>query len=447
MADNGIDLADDSGYSVYVVDTDNPSDYCVFDEVHSFYVMRVLFFTSFVILEATSVFSIPLLLASVYETFKKKMLKGNMRYFVWASFILIVLLIPLLLTCNIFAIVDILQQQSSTHFHEIFAAGIMMSVILPVLFVIDVVAAILVTRRLKGIAGSYTKVNCFGLYKKLTGYEDIDLEENDDNNEPWWEKVKIILHGVVIVAVTFFTQLMLFNFIFVIVGAVAAPVETGSLLMLYIASFFSLISFFAVILKVFHNIVIKKTEQSLLSRNEPIRVENQEIRQNLFPRNEPIREEYQGIRRNEDPFPVQIEEIRRENEKIGAENVIIGAENERRADENENNPVQQDLSEYIIIFSWERISKMQYFLCFISLILLVFILAAGIGVTVSFIYIYTVLNQEYRNNRGIITFLGALLPSLLASTSGFFWTRVLPCIGKQTPQRNPQQAAVLAQNA
>ncbi len=184
-----------------------------------------------------------------------------------------------------------------------------------------------------------------------------------------WSNLKYWIQYVITIAVTYFTQLSLLNFIFVLIGAVAAPVETGSLLLLYIASLFSLISFFALILKVFHNWVMKDKEQ-----------------------------------------------IDKEN-------------NHRCSERQDGDPEPQIVT----------ISKTKHFFRFVCFLILVFTLAAGIGVTVSFIYIYTVLNQEYRNNRGIITFLGALLPSLLASTSGFFWTGVLPCIGKNDDQEKERR--------
>ncbi len=51
-------------------------------------------------------------------------------------------------------------------------------------------------------------------------------------------------------------------------------------------------------------------------------------------------------------------------------------------------------------------------LCLVPYVFLVCVLAAGIGVFVTFMYVYITLNQEYRNNRGILAFLGALLHAL-----------------------------------
>ncbi len=187
-------------------------------------------------------------------------------------------------------------------------------------------------------------------------YQNLDLKPGDEQN-----RRNMRIHYIVIVVLTFSTQLVLFNSAFVLIGVVAAPVETGSLLMLYIASLFSLISFIALIFKVFHHIAMKEKEQTEASR---------------------------ALERE------------RGDSQLRSPKVIL---------------------------------KRSYIA---GLILLVFILAAGIGVTVSFIYIYTVLNQEYRNNRGIM---GALLPPVLASTSGFFWARIIPCVGKPNKQENGRE--------
>ncbi len=166
VADNGINLQDDSGYSVYVFNTSNPSDYCVFDEVPNFARMRVLFFTAFVLLELTSIFSIPVLLASVYGEFKEKMEKGNLRYFVWASLIIIGLLIPLFLFCNIFSVVHVLAF-TGTRFHDVYGASIAMAVVLFVVLIADIGTAHCVMRRLKVIATSEEEINCFGWHRLL----------------------------------------------------------------------------------------------------------------------------------------------------------------------------------------------------------------------------------------------------------------------------------------
>ena len=86
VLDRGFDASSESGYSVFLFNASNPSDFCVLDEILKFSRMRILLNSSFVALEAASVIAIPLLMASIYNEFKKKMMKDskwpNIRYFV-----------------------------------------------------------------------------------------------------------------------------------------------------------------------------------------------------------------------------------------------------------------------------------------------------------------------------------------------------------------------------
>ncbi len=339
---NGIDSTIESGYSVYVFNSSNPSDYCIFDEVPNFVRLRMLLCIAFGLLEISSVFSVPLLLACMYERFKKKMSEQNLRYFVWATLVLIVLIIPLFIVCNISALVNGLTP--STHFNDITIAYSMMAAAMIFFLGTDIIAATCVVIRFRFIEDSCYKINCFGF--------------RDYNKDKAICVTVVTTHICAIVAVTWFTQFALFNSIYVFIGAIAAPVETGSLLLLYLTSLFALISFFAVILKVFH-----KTAQA---------------------------------------------------------NVV---------------PVAQAGMDHVEVHQNKRARRFVCLVYFLLLIILVGVLAAGIGVFVTFMYVYIALNQEYRNNRGILTFLGALLPSLFASASGLFWTRIMRCMNNDTETR------------
>ena len=74
--------------------------------------------------------------------------------------------------------------------------------------------------------------------------------------------------------------------------------------------------------------------------------------------------------------------------------------------------------------------------CFsLLLILLSIILLGGLVVFGTFLYYYTTLNQEYRNSRGMLTFLGALFPSLIATVVGIFLTSIISCVEKNTSKQ------------
>ncbi len=319
MIHNGIDSSIESGYSVYVFNTTgNLGDYCIFDEFNNFLYLRTLLFVAFGFLELTSMFSIPLLLASIYGEFKKKMSStdqnGNenkLRYFVWATLLLIVLIIPLLLCCNAQAIHYGLSLPP-TEYNDIVKGFKVMAGAMVFLPVVDLLTAIVVVVILYRIVGKKQpprdnedkhEINCFG-------FPDFT------NTERRCIRLKNVVHIGAIFVVTWFTQLALFNCIYVFIGAIAAPVETGSLLLLYITSLFALISFFAVILKVFHKIL------PAVAAAQP--------------------------------------------------------NNQREA------PPQETIT---------RRQCFSGFACFVPFLLLVCVLASGIGVFVSFMYIYITLNQ------------------------------------------------------
>ena len=370
----GIDSTIESGYSVYVFNSNNPSDYCVFDEVLNFLCLRKLLCIAFGLLEISSVFFIPLLLVSIYDDFKEKMKnrEKNLRYFVWATLVLIVLIIPLLITCNIFALINGFKTRS-THYNDIYAALSTMAFAMGFFpLICDTLTAILVVCRFKKIENSCRNINCFG----FRNYTNTCLICGK-NFLHCLICGKILLHFFAIVAVTWFTQLALFNAMYIFIGVIAAPVETGSLLLLYITSLFALISFFAVILKIFHKTL-------------PARAPTDPI---ATPTNA----------QTNDPTPTF--------SSLEEQQPVNGIDDQPTIVQKNNN-----ITGCVCYF--------------ILLIALVCVLAAGIGVFVSFMYIYIAMNQEYRNNRGILTFLGALLPSLLVSISGIFWTRIMQCIGK-----------------
>ncbi len=316
----------------------------------------------------------------MYDKFKEKMnstdsngRENKLRYFVWATLILIVLIIPLLLFCNIYAIYNGLRTPP-TNFNDIIAALVVMAVAMFLFPVADILAAYVVIRNCNN--ETWREINCFGF-------------PNFANTELNCIRLKYIIHLVAIVAVTWFTQLALFNCIYVFIGAIAAPVETGSLLLLYITSLFALISFFAVILKVFYK---------------------------TLPADD-------GAEEAQPENAIAREVAQRNDGDIEAREAQPDNAGEARAAQPNNGEV--------------RITYARGLFRLVPFVVLVCVLAAGIGVFVTFMYVYITLNQEYRNNRGILAFLGALLPSLLASTSGFFWTKIMPCIGNNPPPALP----------
>ncbi len=65
------------------------------------------------------------------------------------------------------------------------------------------------------------------------------------------------------------------------------------------------------------------------------------------------------------------------------------------------------------------------------------LLIASVVMFAAFMYLYTILTQEYRNSRGVIAFIGPIFPSLLASAVGGILLRIFP--GVRTRNEQNQQ--------
>ena len=399
---NGFDSSTESGYSVYVFGSDL-SDYCIFDEVGPFRNLRILLWASFGALEIAVTFAAPLIMISVYHDFKRKMNddKSRLRYYVWAMIVVMTLLIGPIYACNSLAI------SSGSYFVDVRVETYCLIVFLVALPILDFVWAVIAIAVFEFFekAALNEKAICLDCYYvnclcRHTDYYFIDSEENgtrtqylnnnelnedqrndhsdddesevktrqhlntrlnedqrndhsdDDESEvktrqhlnkrlKKYERklmIKLVLkngcHLASIAFITLFAQLTLFNSVFISFAVIAAPVESGSLLFLYLSSLFALISVLATGLKIVHKFQTSKQ------------------------------------------------------------------------------------------------------IC-IALILLFFLMvgvAGGVGVFVSFVYKYTLLIQEYRNSRGVIAFLGPIVPSVLATSVGGIFTTIIPCIKNPPPK-------------
>lgn len=338
-----IDLSTESGYSVYVFDSEL-SDFCVFDEVSQFLHLRIVLWCSFFVLELAVAFASPLLMVGGYSGFKEKMEVENsrLRYFVWAFIVVTTLLVVLMYTCNILSIVNEMSSNYSNKFSDITKSNIALIVLLAIFPLLDVLGAAgvmwflswvqHVKDRSRCIDCYYINCLCRKRYHQLENVDEYSTEtvhwqiENVGPTSFFKFLLKNVLHLYSMVVVTLFTQLVLFNSIFVSLAVVAAPVEAGSVLILYLASLFTFISFIALVLKMAHTI---------------------QIYQKSF---------------------------------CGAGFAV-----------------------FVLVF-------------------------AGVGLFAGFMYLYTILTQEYRNSRGVIAFIGPILPSLLASAVGGILIRIFPCV-------------------
>ncbi len=333
---NGFDSSTESGYSVYVFGPDS-GDYCIFNEVGPFQNLRILLWASFGALEVSITFAIPLIMFSLYREFKRKMNddESRLRYYVWAVIVVIALLIGPMYACNGLAI------HRHSHFKDLTVELICLAVFLGFLPILDFMAIIAMfasKRKFAAAAEDQTFLYNVILSFRNEGYSIIDQSEDESTLSRM--VVKDIRHIALITVITWFAQLALFHSVFISFAVIAAPIESGSLLLLYLSSLFALISVLATGLKMVHKV----------------------------------------------------------ESRIG--------------------------------FSFASI----------TFIFLSIGVAGGIGVFVTFIYKYTLLIQEYRNSRGVIAFLGPIVPSVLATIVGGIFTTIISCIKVGHPSTNTDRS-------
>ena len=333
---NGINAPRESGSSVYVFGN-NADEYCIFNEVPSFSQLRVLLYVALIVAELTGAVAIPLLVATVYKKLQKKKGKkvSNALYFIYAAIITIGILLLAIFSFDCIAIHLVLTSNSFPETHTAFLALAVFLVIFPV---IDLIAVICAVRKLCkplrcqspcGLANNHERRQLLSAqpedeHSDTSGQNVSETASPTENEEP--DNVRPNCTACIILffsmmCVTLFTQLVLFNSVYLFMAIIAAPVETGSFLLLYAASLFCFVSFLAVVLKVLHQAGPHRTNLKWIG--------------------------------------------------------------------------------YCL-----------------SCVVLLAMLGAGVIVFIVFTYLYSKLNEEYRNDGGVMTFIGALLPSLAAAGVG-----------------------------
>ena len=377
------DATSESGYSVFLYNPGNPNSSCVLNNLLHNSDLEIALYISLAMLEIASVFIVPLLMVNMYKRFKKKMedtKTSRMPFLVWAFILIASLLVVIMYISDGYAVLVLFQY--SQYLTDCLIAS------LSIFPIVDVVATFLVILYrfnflVQGRSDFFINCNqicCVGCrnysYHHVINHERDGNAADDEENQrqscrlnhlnryPFHYRcltvVKVLFHFFSIWIVTLFTQLALFNSIFLTLAVVAAPVETGSLSLLCVASLFCLITFFAIILKIFFKLFEK-----------------------------PLKD---------DP------------------------ENRRQ-------------KQYYI-----KIILCHYLYGFFLFGVVFISLAAGIIAFVVFVILYSIKVQEYRNSHGVLVFLGALLPSVLAVSTGIFLQKIFRCLeNKEKPPQNYNQ--------
>jgi len=246
---------------VYVFNTSNPnSEYCIFNEVPTYRTMRLLLWPALGFLELVSIIFVPILLASVHEQFTEKMrdaTESNLPFFVWACIFITPVLVTLMVVCNVFAI--ILGLQKETDYFNVQRAYISFAVAIFIILVLNFASTCLTmsffASRNSRERGSENWFETLSNNDCLCTPRNYNLLLNSDdgnsNINRYGLGCRAVFLFIALFTTTAFCQLLLFNSVFLVLAGIAAPVETGSLLLIYTTSLFCIIAFVAVIMKIF----------------------------------------------------------------------------------------------------------------------------------------------------------------------------------------------------
>ena len=369
---NGLQLGNEKGYSVYFFDDDNPSDYCIIDQEHDYSKQRHYMNIGAFILVIAIMLATPLILVSIYDTFRKKV-NGNMMYFVWSIVTVSFIATGLMLYFDGKTVrfnIRLYPNHKTDHgYYDIFKYFILLSVALGIIIIGDTVVMILalihvrpagdrrfpipelfkfvkyILGRVLGCCGYCGGCNQ-GNRNQIIDPEGEPLVQDGNGRGRGSFQVRqlccseclVLLFGCV--SFTLFLQLSSFHSLYILLGTISTPVETLSITSFYIATYFCLVAFVAVILKT------------------------------------------------------------------------------------------TDVREY---YEWKNVKASNIIKCVFVIISAALFITCAVFFVLYF-YNYTVMVQGYRNGGGIFGIIGSILPSLLVVFGGWCGTRLIKCIKPVTDE-------------
>ena len=277
VVQNSLQLGNEKGYSVYFFDDDNPSDYCIIDQEHDYFEQRLYMNIGAVTLMIAIMFATPLILVSIYDTFRKKV-NGNMMYFVWSIVTVSFIATGLMLYFDGKTVrfnIGLYPNHKTDHgYYDIFKYFILLSVTLGIIIIGDTVVMILALIHVRPVGNRKFPIpELFRFIKYILGCcghcggcnqsnrnQNIDPEGEplvQDGNgrgrglcqvrQLCCSECLVLLFGCV--SFTLFLQLSSFHSLYILLGTISTPVETLSITSFYIATYFFLVAFVAVVLK------------------------------------------------------------------------------------------------------------------------------------------------------------------------------------------------------
>lgn len=302
---NGLQLNKEQGYSAYFFD-DNPSDYCIIDQEYDYSKERLYINTGGMVLVLAIMFATPVILGSVYDSFRVKVKKNtNMMYFVWSiatvSFVAAMVMMCVVSSTIISNIKLYPTHKENSGYYDVFIYFTLSAVVLFIMVIGDIVLMIIALVYVKPVGdksfpipllfkvvpfccgraartarrAARAAVRAARAARPLLRGERVDgggaVPEQDehrpllgddegagvahgneggaglDNPQQNNSECLVLLFGCV--SFTLFLQLSSFHSVYILLGTICTPVPTLSITSFYIATYFCLVAFVAVVLK------------------------------------------------------------------------------------------------------------------------------------------------------------------------------------------------------
>ena len=213
-------------------------------------------------------FAVPIMLVTVYNDFREKAQNNvNMLFFVWSLAFVSFLAAILMFGYDIYTIVKniplYLDAPYQESFHDIFTYFVMFAVVLVAAVFFDLLFMILGVLYIRQIGeNAFPIPELFRFIKEkiccicMTCRPPNEAQDQDNQWRRFLQRFccsecLVLLFGSV--SFTLFLQLSSFHSLYILLGAISTPVDTLSITAFYMACFFCLFAFIAIVLKSTHN--------------------------------------------------------------------------------------------------------------------------------------------------------------------------------------------------
>ena len=259
---NGMPEDKEKGFSVYYYDSSKPSGYCILNEEGKYKSQRILLVIGISLLLVFILCASPLGFIVIFKQFRRKMKKqSDLRFFVWSLVIASLLVSLLIISWDIRTFIKNFSYYPSSNvegknMYYIHILFILVAVLFGFCLLFDIIFVIVALKYIYGSneEGFVKDIPIPLLFKeisKLCSGMTQRQQGQDGRNQECCSRVcaESVALGLGNLIVMVFMQLSGFHVFFITLGALATPVSTLSIVSFYIAFYFCLVTFIAVLLK------------------------------------------------------------------------------------------------------------------------------------------------------------------------------------------------------